>query len=50
MWGAMGLVLAIPIMAAFKIICDHAKPLKPYAVWLGVNEAAPALNTVDENP
>lgn len=28
-------------MAAFKIICDHVKPLKPYSVWLGVDEAAP---------
>jgi len=48
MWGAMGLVLAVPIMAALKIVCDHVKPLKPYAVWLGVREAAPAANVVNK--
>lgn len=49
MWGAMGLVLAIPIMAGLKIICDHVKPLKPYAVWLGVREAGPpaSINTIE---
>jgi predicted PurR-regulated permease PerM len=31
----MGLVLAIPITAAMKIIFDHVQSLKPYAVWLG---------------
>ena len=35
LWGAMGLVLAIPITAAMKIIFDHVQSLKPYAVWLG---------------
>ena len=34
-WGAIGLVLAIPITGAVKIIFDHVKPLKPYAAWLG---------------
>ena len=23
LWGAMGLILAVPITGAFKIICDH---------------------------
>ncbi len=35
LWGAMGLVLAVPIMGAFKIICDHIERLRPYGVWLG---------------
>lgn len=34
-WGAVGLVLAIPITGALKIICDHVESLKPYADWLG---------------
>jgi predicted PurR-regulated permease PerM len=34
-WGAIGLVLAIPITGAVKIIFDHVKSLKPYAAWLG---------------
>ncbi|MGH9529019.1 MAG: AI-2E family transporter [Terriglobales bacterium] len=35
LWGAIGLLLAIPITAAMKIIFDHIDPLKPYGVWLG---------------
>jgi predicted PurR-regulated permease PerM len=35
LWGGMGLLLAIPITAALRIIFDHVKSLKPYGVWLG---------------
>ena len=35
-WGAMGLVLAIPIVAAVKIVCDHTDSLKGFGTWLGV--------------
>jgi predicted PurR-regulated permease PerM len=35
MWGAMGLLLAVPITGAAKIVFDHVRPLKPYGVWLG---------------
>jgi len=35
LWGAIGLLLAIPITAAMKIIFDHVEALKPYGVWLG---------------
>ncbi|HTZ96876.1 MAG TPA: AI-2E family transporter [Terriglobales bacterium] len=35
LWGAMGLILAIPITAAIKIVFDHVASLKPYADWLG---------------
>lgn len=35
MWGGMGLVLAIPIMAAIKIVFDHVEPLRGYGAWLG---------------
>ena len=34
-WGAVGLVLAVPITAALKIIFDHVESLRPYANWLG---------------
>lgn len=34
-WGAMGLVLAIPIMGATKIIFDHVDSLRPLGAWLG---------------
>ena len=35
LWGAAGLVLAVPITAGMKIVCDHAESLKPFGVWLG---------------
>ena len=34
-WGAIGLVLAIPITAAIKIVFDHVDSMKPYANWMG---------------
>jgi predicted PurR-regulated permease PerM len=34
-WGAMGLVLALPITAAMKIVFDHVESLKPLGAWLG---------------
>ena len=35
LWGAMGLVLAVPITAAMKIVFDHVENLQPYGTWLG---------------
>ena len=35
LWGAMGLILAVPITGAVKIICDHIERLRPYGTWLG---------------
>lgn len=35
LWGAIGLLLAIPITAAAKIIFDHIESLKPLGAWLG---------------
>jgi len=35
LWGGMGLLLAIPITAAMKIIFDHVDSLRPYGTWLG---------------
>ncbi|MBK9328408.1 MAG: AI-2E family transporter [Sphingobacteriales bacterium] len=34
-WGIPGIVLAIPITAIFKIVCDHIEPLKPYGFLIG---------------
>ena len=34
LWGGMGLILGIPITAAFRVICDHIDSLKPVARWL----------------
>ena len=33
-WGAMGLILAIPIMGALKIIFDHIAALRPFGAWM----------------
>ena len=35
LWGAWGLILAVPITAAMKIIFDHVDRLRPYGAWLG---------------
>jgi len=34
-WGGMGLVLAIPILGATKIIFDNIESLRPWGAWLG---------------
>jgi AI-2 transport protein TqsA len=35
LWGFIGIVLAVPITVAVKIVCDHVEPLKPIGVMLG---------------
>lgn len=34
MWGIAGVILAVPILAAFKIFCAHIKPMEPLAEFL----------------
>jgi len=34
-WGAWGLLLAVPMMVAAKTACDHVKRLKPIGAMLG---------------
>jgi predicted PurR-regulated permease PerM len=34
-WGAVGLVLAVPIVGAAKIVCDYTDSLKGLGIWLG---------------
>jgi len=34
-WGIPGIILAIPLTAILKIICDHIDPLKPYGFLIG---------------
>ena len=38
-WGIPGIILAIPITAIFKIICDRIEPLKPYGYLIGEIES-----------
>ncbi len=35
LWGAMGLILAVPLTAAMKIIFDHVESLRSWGAWLG---------------
>lgn len=34
LWGIAGVILAVPILAAFKIFCAHIKPMEPLAEFL----------------
>ena len=34
-WGAFGLILAVPLMGSTKIICDYIEPLQGLGDWLG---------------
>ena len=38
LWGISGMILAIPMIAMFKIVCDHIEPLKPYGFLIGETE------------
>ncbi len=33
-WGGLGLILAIPITASLRVICDHTESWKPIGRWL----------------
>jgi predicted PurR-regulated permease PerM len=35
LWGASGLLLAIPLTAGVKAVCDNVKDLRPYGKFLG---------------
>jgi len=34
MWGISGMILAVPILATFKILCDHIEPMAPIAEFM----------------
>jgi predicted PurR-regulated permease PerM len=34
LWGIAGIILAVPILAAFKIFCAHIEPMAPIAEFL----------------
>lgn len=38
MWGPAGMILFIPFLAMFKVLCDVIDPLKPFGYVLGVPE------------
>lgn len=40
LWGIPGIILAIPLTAIFKIICDHIEAMKPYGFLIGEIECS----------
>ena len=34
MWGISGMILAVPILATFKIFCDHIEPMTPVGEFM----------------
>jgi predicted PurR-regulated permease PerM len=48
LWGGIGLILALPITGAMKIIFDRVGSLRPYGVWLGENNLAEELSAPTE--
>lgn len=40
LWGIAGMVLAIPLLGMFKVLCDNVEPLKPYGYLIGSQENA----------
>jgi predicted PurR-regulated permease PerM len=34
MWGIAGMILAVPILATFKIFCDHIEPMAPIGEFM----------------
>ena len=39
-WGISGIFLAIPLIAMFKIVCDHIESLKPYGYLISEIETS----------
>ena len=35
LWGIAGALLAVPLLAIFKIVCDSVEPLRPVGAFLG---------------
>jgi predicted PurR-regulated permease PerM len=35
LWGIPGMLLAVPVMAVVKVVCDHVEDLKPLGELLG---------------
>ena len=49
LWGIPGIILAIPITAIIKIICDNIESLKPYGFLIGeIEERKKERNIIDK--
>lgn len=34
-WGILGVLMAVPLLASIKLVCEHVAPLNPVAIFLG---------------
>jgi predicted PurR-regulated permease PerM len=49
LWGIPGIILAIPITAILKIICDNIESLKPYGFLIGeIDDGKKERNIIDK--
>ncbi|HZV05983.1 MAG TPA: AI-2E family transporter, partial [Gemmataceae bacterium] len=52
MWGVAGALLAVPMMATLKIVCDRVQPLAAIGYFLGTEaremQAAPSTLPVSD--
>jgi predicted PurR-regulated permease PerM len=46
LWGIAGALLAVPLLATFKILCDHVESLASIGAFLGEREEAERRRTV----
>jgi predicted PurR-regulated permease PerM len=46
LWGIVGVLLAVPLLASFKIICERVEPLHPIADHLVCWLPPPRMSTI----
>jgi predicted PurR-regulated permease PerM len=49
-WGAAGMLLGVPILMAFKAVCDHVDSLRAVADLLGTSDEPEARATLSATP
>jgi predicted PurR-regulated permease PerM len=47
LWGIAGALIAVPLLASFKIVCENLETLRPIAVLLG-DERWPVTRSMSE--
>jgi predicted PurR-regulated permease PerM len=47
-WGIPGMILAIPLLGIFKIICDNVEALKPYGFLIGEEKKKKGTGMMDK--
>lgn len=47
-WGVVGMLIIVPLMAVFRIICENIEKYKPYAYLIGIEGAEKHAVTFDK--